>query len=51
MSDEMKARTIAKIGTRRIGTVEEVAHAAVFLAENELANGTTITLDGGLTYE
>lgn len=34
-----------------MGTPEEVASAAVFLAENDFANGTTLTLDGGLVYE
>lgn len=51
MTPDMKIKVVEQIAARRIGTVEEVANAVIFLIENEYANGTTITLDGGLTYE
>lgn len=51
MSEEMKKHTIAKTGVRRIGTVEEVAEAVIFLAQNDFMNGSILTIDGGLVYE
>ena len=51
MSEDMKANVIQQTGLRRTGSVDEVAQAAVFIVENNFINGTTITLDGGLTYE
>lgn len=51
MTEQLRKATTDRTGIRRIGTVDEVAHAAVFLAENDFANGTTVTLDGGLTYQ
>jgi 3-oxoacyl-[acyl-carrier protein] reductase len=36
---------------RRFGTIEEIAQVALMLATNEYINGTTITIDGGMTYE
>lgn len=51
MSQELRARASKAASLGRMGTVEEVAHAAVFLAENHFVNGTTVTIDGGNTYE
>lgn len=33
----------------RVGQAEEVAEAAVFLAQNSYANNCVLTIDGGLT--
>lgn len=33
----------------RMGTAEEVADAAMFLALNKFANGSQVVLDGGLS--
>ena len=33
----------------RMGTVEECAHAVVYLCENEWTSGSILTLDGGMT--
>jgi len=33
----------------RMGTVEECAHATIYLCENEWTSGTILTLDGGMT--
>ncbi|CAM9535870.1 unnamed protein product, partial [Heterosigma akashiwo] len=33
----------------RMGTVQECAHAVVYLCENEWTSGTVLTLDGGMT--
>jgi glucose 1-dehydrogenase len=33
----------------RMGTVEECAHAVIYLCENEWTTGTILTLDGGMT--
>lgn len=37
----------AKLPLGRIGTPEEVAHAALFLAENRFTTGITLDVDGG----
>lgn len=51
MNDQLKTSILNRTGIGRIGTIEEVAHAAVFLAESEFANGSILTLDGGLSYQ
>jgi NAD(P)-dependent dehydrogenase (short-subunit alcohol dehydrogenase family) len=33
----------------RFGTPEEIAHAALFLAENQYAHNCVVNLDGGLS--
>ena len=38
---------IQEIPLKRFGKPEEIAHAAVFLAENDFANGVVLTIDGG----
>jgi NAD(P)-dependent dehydrogenase (short-subunit alcohol dehydrogenase family) len=35
----------------RLGQPEEIAHAVVFLAENEFTTGTTLLVDGGYTAQ
>lgn len=40
---------VAKHPIGRLGKPEEIAHAIIFLAENEFITGTTITVDGGYT--
>jgi len=42
---------VAKHPIGRIGKPEEIAHAIVFLAENEFVTGTTILVDGGYTAQ
>ena len=37
----------AKLPVGRIGTPEDVAHAALFLAENRFTTGTVLDVDGG----
>jgi 3-oxoacyl-[acyl-carrier protein] reductase len=39
----------ATIPLRRGGTTEEIAHAAIFLCENDFIDGATIVLDGAQT--
>lgn len=51
MSTTMRESIIARTGIRRMGSVEEIAKSAVFIAENEYINGTTISVDGGFSYE
>ncbi|AIQ45014.1 short-chain dehydrogenase [Paenibacillus sp. FSL R7-0273] len=38
---------VAKHPLGRLGNPEEIAHAVVFLAENDFVTGTTISVDGG----
>lgn len=40
---------VAKHPIGRLGEPEEIAHAVVFLCENEFVTGTTIMVDGGYT--
>ncbi|ANU21958.1 SDR family NAD(P)-dependent oxidoreductase [Planococcus donghaensis] len=42
---------IARHPVGRIGQPEEIAHAIVFLVENEFVTGTTIMVDGGYTTQ
>jgi 3-oxoacyl-[acyl-carrier protein] reductase len=47
----MREALLSKIGLGRFGTVEEIADIALMLATNEYMTGSTITIDGGLTYQ
>lgn len=49
--DEVRARAMAKNGLRRLGTPEDVAELAVFLASERARHiqGTSIAVDGGAT--
>ena len=40
---------VAKHPIGRLGNPEEIAHAVVFLAENDFVTGTTVHVDGGYT--
>lgn len=48
MGDTAVQDAVSKVPLKRLGTVEEVADAAVFLASNEFVNGATLCVDGGL---
>lgn len=47
--DAMFARVAARLPVRRVGQPEDIAQAAVFLASNPFATGSTLTVDGGGT--
>lgn len=49
MSEERLKEWIGKVPLRRLGTIEQVARAVVFAAENDYLNGTILELDGGFT--
>ncbi len=40
---------VARHPIGRLGRPEEIAHAIVFLCENEFVTGTTVLVDGGYT--
>ena len=40
---------VAKHPIGRLGNPEEIAHAVIFLAENDFVTGTTVFVDGGYT--
>lgn len=42
---------VAKHPVQRLGKPEEIAHAVVFLAENDFTTGTTLLVDGGYTSQ
>jgi 3-oxoacyl-[acyl-carrier protein] reductase len=48
MPPEMLEKVTAPVPLKRLGLPEEVAHAAVFIAENDYFTGRSIDLDGGL---
>jgi 3-oxoacyl-[acyl-carrier protein] reductase len=48
MPPEMLEKMTAPVPLKRLGMPEEVAHAAVFIAENDYFTGRAIDLDGGL---
>jgi len=51
LSDKVKAEILKQIPLKRLGLAQEVAQAAIFLAENDYITGQTITVDGGLTMQ
>jgi 3-oxoacyl-[acyl-carrier protein] reductase len=48
MPPEMLDKVTAPVPLKRLGLPEEVAHAAVFIAENDYFTGRSIDVDGGL---
>jgi 3-oxoacyl-[acyl-carrier protein] reductase len=49
LSTKVKTQIETEIPLKRFGTPEEVAQAAIFLAENDYMTGQTIAIDGGMT--
>ena len=48
MPPEMLEKVTAPVPLKRLGLPEEIAHAAVFIAENDYFTGRSIEVDGGL---
>jgi 3-oxoacyl-[acyl-carrier protein] reductase len=48
MPSEMLEKVTAPVPLKRLGLPEEVAHAAVFIAENDFFTGRALDVDGGL---
>jgi 3-oxoacyl-[acyl-carrier protein] reductase len=48
MPPEMLDKVTQPVPLKRLGLPEEVAHAAVFIAENDYFTGRSIDIDGGL---
>lgn len=49
--DKMKEAMISQVPMKRIGTAEEVAQVALFLAKQEYITGQVIAIDGGMTMQ
>lgn len=49
MSNDELSRLKETIPLKRLGDPQEIADAAVFLAQNEYANNCVLNLDGGLS--
>ncbi|MDO4903021.1 MAG: 3-oxoacyl-[acyl-carrier-protein] reductase [Limosilactobacillus sp.] len=49
LSDRVKEEISGQIPLQRFGTPEDVASAALFLAENDYVTGQVIVVDGGMT--
>jgi len=48
MPPEMLEKVTAPVPLKRLGLPEEIAHAAIFMAENDFFTGRAIDIDGGL---
>ena len=48
MPPEMLEKVTQPVPLKRLGLPEEIAHAAVFIAENDYFTGRSIDIDGGL---
>ncbi len=48
MPPEMLAKMTAPVPLRRLGLPDEIAHTAVFIAENDFFTGRSVDVDGGL---
>jgi 3-oxoacyl-[acyl-carrier protein] reductase len=48
MPPEMLAKVTAPVPLGRLGQSEEIAHAAVFIAENDYFTGPSVEVDGAL---
>lgn len=48
LSDKMKEQAVSQIPLKHLGSVEDVARAAVFLSENKYITGQVINVDGGM---
>ena len=48
LSDKIKLQIEGQIPLKRYGSVEDVAKAAVFLAESPYLTGQVINVDGGM---
>ena len=49
LSDKVKEQLLNQIPLKRLGNPEEVAQAALFLAQNDYVTGQVIVVDGGMT--
>jgi 3-oxoacyl-[acyl-carrier protein] reductase len=50
MPPEMLAKVTAPVPLGRLGLTEEIAHAAMFIAENDYFTGRAVEVDGGLRF-
>ena len=48
MKPEVLAGVVEPVPLKRLGQPDEIAHTAVYIAENDFFNGRTIEVDGGL---
>ena len=48
MPPDMLAKVTAPVPLRRLGLPEEIAHTAVYIAENDFFTGRSVDVDGGL---
>ena len=48
MKPEILEKAIAPVPLKRLGEADEIAHAAVFIAENDFFTGRVVEVDGGL---
>ncbi|BFZ54892.1 hypothetical protein PYCC9005_001929 [Savitreella phatthalungensis] len=51
MREDLREKVLAGTAAGRMGTVDEIAGAALLLASNRFMNGTCLTIDGGASLE
>lgn len=51
LGEEFYGQLVSKHPIGRLGNADEIAHAIVFLSENDFTTGTTILVDGGYTAQ
>ena len=51
LSDKVKEQSINNIPLQRFGAVEDVAKAAVFLAQSAYITGQVVSVDGGMAMQ
>jgi 3-oxoacyl-[acyl-carrier protein] reductase len=50
MKPEVLSKVIEPVPLHRLGLPEEIAHTAVYIAENDFFTGRTVEVDGGLRF-
>jgi 3-oxoacyl-[acyl-carrier protein] reductase len=50
MKPEVLAKVVEPVPLKRLGQPDEIAHTAVYIAENDFFTGRTIEVDGGLRF-
>ena len=50
MKPEVLAKVVEPVPLKRLGEPEEIAHTAVYIAENDFFTGRVVEVDGGLRF-
>ena len=50
MKPDVLQKALQPVPLQRLGKPAEIAHGAIFIAENDFFTGRTLELDGGLRF-